>query len=239
MDENLYKIVSIFVPIVVAIISPLMSASLKVREVEEKNQRDNASRNDPAPAVDKRKVWTDAMFSMQSLSMAVLGATIAAAVIFLMQYWLMVRIPRIDVNVLDKPFQSISQLEAPVPVFNESKIAGTTRGVSPGHSVWVFLCDARTDECNSFRLPIFQSGEWEDSIRIGDDSQTCMSFSAQFVLLDDAGDHMMRVRPSQHIQKRDLPVDHYLDKDVFVIRLVSDDQSCVTASTVNAIGGKS
>lgn len=188
------------------------------------------------PVVDRRKIWREAVFSLRGMGMAVLGALLAVAGVLAVQRVANVRAPRIEVNWLDKPFVSKSMIESPVPVLNESKIAGTTQGVNPGQPVWVFLCNSNTEECHSHRLLVFQNGDWEDSIRVGDESQVCLSFSAQFVLLDDTADKSLRSRPTARLLRADLPTDHFLDADVFVVRLVSDDQSC-TAATVPAGGG--
>lgn len=133
--------------------------------------------------------------------------------------------PKINVMQVYKPFLKKSDIPPIMPVLQPIKIEGSTHAVTGRNfNAWVILCGYRDAQCTLKRLQLYDGGDWEDTIQVGRNAQTCDRFKVLFVVVDGDGDKTLApVSPGpvadsivESVRKR--------DADVFIIQLVEDEQ---------------
>jgi hypothetical protein len=185
-----------------------------------------------APTTDQiPRFWTRVLrvlFAQRLLLAIVLtGGLTVLVVLGIQQLTKPAEFPHVEVSWLDKPFISKADVPSPVPVQALSKIAGKVQPAKNQLHLWLMVCNEEKRHCTVKRLQVFDSGEWEDSLRINRADGPCAVFEAKFALLDASGDFALRQKITTGVALQDIPEQSMRDAEVFVIQLVDDvETSC-------------
>jgi hypothetical protein len=232
VDQNTFELLQVILPLIAALAVPFLTALAKyVFEPPTPAGPNNAGAGDGASK--PRGRFGRALLSRTTAAVTAIAILMSlVAVVALsdegvrrdVRAWFDTT-PRINVMQVYKPFLKKSDIPPIMPVLQPIKIEGNTHAVSGRNlNAWVILCGFRDAQCMLKRLQLYDGGDWEDTIQVGQGAQTCDRFKVLFVVVDGDGDKTLAPVSPGPVADSVVESVHKRDADVFIIQLVEDEQ---------------
>jgi hypothetical protein len=230
VDQNTFELLKVILPLIAALAVPFLTALAKyVFEPPAPAGHGNAGDGMPQ----QRGRFGRALLSRTTAAVTAIAILVSLIAVVALSdegvrrdvgAWFDTT-PRINVMQVYKPFLKKSDIPPIMPVLQPIKIEGSTHSVNGRNlNTWVILCGFRDAQCMLKRLQLYDGGDWEDTIQVGQGAQTCDRFKVLFVVVDGDGDKTLAPVSPGPISDSVVESVRKRDADVFIIQLVEDEQ---------------